>query len=613
MGVSVKKYSDFKIKTKLLIIYVLTCLVPILLLCFYFTSGLARFSSNYTMRLSYSGYDQLKANITKEIEKMNKYINEISNDIQLLNYLNTEFNNDYLALTDYLNIIEKRINYTTNAQVLIYLNNPTLGISRMTNNSIEEFKRDFGVSETTLGRINWSRVISSSTQQRIIGCYKSLRRFNKVSDENIIFSIQSDERTFYSLFEEAISPQKVFLVDNSMHIITSTERDLIFQPSEKINIDNNVSLKDIKSGDIITMGEIKYYTFFESLRDGVGAKYQSIPDWRLLYLIPYDSIQEDINKIWLYSLGIAVLCISLSFLAATRMSSNVTKRLFILVGKVVEVKKGNLNISAPVTSTDEIGILESGIYEMVAHIDKMMKDINQAHNKMLEQVRNNQVLQNEKKEAELMALRSQINPHYLFNTLETIRMNLVLKGDKETSHIVKIFADSFRSIIENNIEKYTLNDEIIFVTNYLKIQKYRFKEKLDYEINIQEELAQYRIPKLFIQPLIENALYHGIEKKMEPGKIIISVEMNCGNIHIRVSDNGPGIAAELLDDITSKLTDLQYRGSKYMALRNISNRMRLLYGDLAKMSIESVHETGTVIDIYFPERGGEYYSKDIDS
>ncbi len=226
-----------------------------------------------------------------------------------------------------------------------------------------------------------------------------------------------------------------------------------------------------------------------------------------------------------------------------------------------------------------------------------------------------------KKQAEYLALQNQINPHFLYNTLEAIRGDAIcarLNSVAETTEALSIF---FRYSITGVDNLVTLEEEIDNVENYFTIQHYRFGEKLKLEITYpqEEEILRLRLPKLTIQPFVENAIYHGIEKKVEGGIVRVKIDTTVHKLLITISDNGIGMPEEQvgkINDYFEKVAvsyvgeDKNKRGG--IAMKNVNSRIKLLFGENYGVHVYSVEGTGTDIKVTLPKiQRGDYEERTI--
>lgn len=214
------------------------------------------------------------------------------------------------------------------------------------------------------------------------------------------------------------------------------------------------------------------------------------------------------------------------------------------------------------------------------------------------------------KQAEFLALQNQINPHFLYNTLEAIRGDALCAGIENIAEITEALSTFFRYTITETGNLVTLENELENVENYFMIQQYRFGEKLKMEIHLPEgeaDVLQLQFPKLTLQPIIENAIFHGLEGKAEGGTIIIDVETTPDKVLVSVRDDGVGIPEDALDSINRKLDqipasyvneDKKKRGS--IALNNVCRRIKLLFGEEYGIHIFSIVNFGTDVRINIP-------------
>lgn len=204
------------------------------------------------------------------------------------------------------------------------------------------------------------------------------------------------------------------------------------------------------------------------------------------------------------------------------------------------------------------------------------------------------------REAELRALQAQINPHFLFNTLNTIEMLAMMEGARDTTRIVHSLAQILRHNLYAKNDLTTLASELESITHYLLIQQRRFGDRLSVSQNITRDLLDIRIPALSLQPLVENAVVHGLEPLEGPGTLEITGEIVNGDIVLAIRDNGIGIAQPRLNEIISSIADLS-SSTGNIGLVNVQKRCRLLFGSNYGISIYSVAGMGTEVTLKLPK------------
>ena len=216
------------------------------------------------------------------------------------------------------------------------------------------------------------------------------------------------------------------------------------------------------------------------------------------------------------------------------------------------------------------------------------------------------------KQTELTALQSQINPHFLYNTLETIRGQALIDDNIEIAKMVEALSAFFRYSISRKGNLVTLRDELVNIENYMLIQRYRFNNRFSLEVIVDEEDEQaydFLIPRLIIQPVVENAIFHGVEEKLEGGKVTIEVIMTDQNLILTISDNGKGMDRDKLEELNLRIQsndeepeDSKNRNTRNtgIALPNIHKRIQLLFGDEYGVNVYSTAGQGTDVEITIP-------------
>lgn len=216
-----------------------------------------------------------------------------------------------------------------------------------------------------------------------------------------------------------------------------------------------------------------------------------------------------------------------------------------------------------------------------------------------------------KKQAEYLALQNQINPHFLYNTLEGIRSEALMEGVESIAEMTEALATFFRYTISNVEHLVTLEDELANIENYYYIQQFRFGDKLQlkiqYELGDELKVLQYRLPKLTLQPVVENSIYHGVERKVGRGHLNIRISVTDSRLIIKVSDDGLGMELEKVRELNDKLKglsleDVNPKTDKQggIAIQNVNNRIKLLFGEAYGVYIYSQKDAGTDIEVSLP-------------
>ncbi len=257
--------------------------------------------------------------------------------------------------------------------------------------------------------------------------------------------------------------------------------------------------------------------------------------------------------------------------------------------RVDQIRNGDLTVKSPIDADEE------EIYNLSCEFEGMVHQIN-------ELIADNKQAERNKRHAELALLQAQINPHFLYNTLDTIIWLIESDQKQESIDMVNSLSDFFRFSLSRGKDAITLREEKRHVLSYLQIQKTRYADRMDYEIDIPEELDEYIIPKLTLQPLVENSIYHGIKMQREKGSIIIKGRDFVDRVSITVSDTGAGMTKERLDELNQTLSGGQKLG---FGLRTVDERIKLFFGDEYGIKISSQEGKGTDITIIIPKQISE--------
>ena len=234
----------------------------------------------------------------------------------------------------------------------------------------------------------------------------------------------------------------------------------------------------------------------------------------------------------------------------------------------------------------DVKLLADSLNVMIEKIKTLIDNV------MLEQMR--------LREAELEILQMQINPHFLYNTLDTI-VWLAEAGQKEqVVSMVQTLSDFFRASLNSGKDIVSLEGECRHITSYLQIQQVRYQDILTYDVDIPEEIANCKIPKITLQPLVENALYHGIKNKRGKGRIVVTGRREKDKCVIRVEDNGIGMTKERLNQVRGGLTTKIEDSNDFYGLYNVNERIRLKFGEEYGLSIDSVLQEGTCVEVWLP-------------
>lgn len=316
--------------------------------------------------------------------------------------------------------------------------------------------------------------------------------------------------------------------------------------------------------------------------------------WTMVTLVPYSSFTMATTSLMATTLGVSFLILLLAWFLSKPIAYTITKRIDVLCGYMKQTKDGILEKLPGIPHKDEIGSLYENYNFMISRLHDLLHE--------------NYQIGQELKSAEYKALQSQINPHFLYNTLDMISWMAYQNKSAEISQAVYSLANFYKLSLAKGKYIVPLSDELNHVTYYMKIQELRFSGNITLCLDVPPILLQFSIPKITLQPIVENAVFHGIlEKKSKKGSIRISGMFLQNQYRLTVSDDGVGIPSEQLDSLTNACKaghsetapNTSDSGSHY-GLQNIDKRIKLQYGEKYGLSFESVRACGTKVHILLP-------------
>ena len=314
-----------------------------------------------------------------------------------------------------------------------------------------------------------------------------------------------------------------------------------------------------------------------------SSKYKRM-NWIVIGIIPLDELTDDSVRVTslIYITGFA--CILLAIVSSMFISQSISKPIIKLSNSMTSVGQGNLEAKVEITGSDEVGRLAANFNKMLSQISNLMNQV------YLEQ--------RKKREFELLALQAQINPHFLYNTLESVCALAQLGETENVFRMVKALARFYRIALSKGKNIISIKEEVENARHYLVIQKIRYRDKFEYSIDIDEQIMNKQIVKLSIQPLIENAIYHGLRNKRGKGQINILGYCKENKTVISIIDDGIGLHANEIDEIMSS----SYEGSnrRSFGLRSVDERIKLYFGQQYGINISSEVDKGTRVDIILP-------------
>lgn len=324
--------------------------------------------------------------------------------------------------------------------------------------------------------------------------------------------------------------------------------------------------------------------------------------WRIVNVASLEAVNESMERILLYDLLVLIGSLLSIVVFVIRYTGQISRPINELTRQVVAFTSERVGDYERATKNgDEIEQLRSNFKLMISKIDTLIKEVYEIRLKKNE-------AELKQKEAELITLQAQINPHFLYNTLEVIRWKSTFQmgGSNEVSDLVATLSEYFRLSLSQGRRTITLAEEIDHVKRYVKIMNHRYKDKIDFHCDVPDELHRLIVPKIMLQPIVENALYHGIKlRKATVGTILIAARQEHHRLTIVVTDNGVGMDEAKLEQLRHHISleaETAQFGEGGYGLRNVQQRIRMLFGPAYGIGIDSASDIGTTVSVRLPAR-----------
>lgn len=311
-------------------------------------------------------------------------------------------------------------------------------------------------------------------------------------------------------------------------------------------------------------------------------------NWYLINRIGIRELTSGIRLLLSAIILAGILCILLSVAIIRKIVKWITRPLEELAETAGQFRKENLKVRCPVTTKDEIGELAGVFNEMLQRIEYQMENIRQ--------------VQKEKRKYELALIQAQIKPHFLYNTLDLIYIFCQMKNTQGAAKVTKAMADYYRTSLSSGREIINIGEEVKNISSYLLIQKERYSNKIDFQIEVDPSIYHYAIPKMTLQPLVENAIYHGLKTRKEKGNIYVKGWSENELIHLLIEDDGVGMSEEKIKEVMENEDDMK---KGHFGLSSVHRRIQIYYGAEYGIRIESKEQVGTKILIRLPQKEEE--------
>ncbi|MFD1884202.1 sensor histidine kinase [Paenibacillus wenxiniae] len=583
----IHRINDIKIKNKLIIAYIFVVMLPVLVIGGVVVNYLRQDALNNAIEQTTNNVERIKNQMTTMLRVPTNISNELLFDTRLSHVVNTRYDRVYDLVEAYRNYQEfdeyQRL-YSEVSAIRFYTTNDTiqdnLEFMRVTSDIRSS---DWYKAAMNSRIINWFyRTDDTISSTKVLSLVRKVN-FTDYTTSGVLV-IELSQSYLNSLI--SAEPFETMILDDKGNIVSAKNTELIGKRLDDPNIDIDI---DPSAGPGIYEHEVNGQ--LSNIVVDTLIPESSANGLKIISVFSNNSIVRDSNRIILIgtSVLVAILLIGLGFLQM--ISLLITRRLSNLSRQMNKLGTGDLKVSSNIGGMDEIGQLSRRFNDMVLSIRQLMDQVYESNER-------NTRLEISQRDINFKMLASQMNPHFLFNALESIRMKAHVNGEKEIAYIVRLLGKLIRNNLEIGNKHTTIEGEMELIRSYLEIQKFRFGDRLGYELLIDPQTAQTAIPPLIIQPLVENAIVHGMETKEGGGLIIIRTLRIEQEVMIDVIDNGIGMSAERLQYVRESLqTD---REGDRIGLKNVHQRLTLSYGPAYGLHISSAPNAGTQISFKIP-------------
>jgi len=581
----INRFTDnLKLRTKMILICVLCVLVPVIGTDLIFWSVIYKAEQQRVDSMMDDVAKSTESYLDNMMDSLNDMTATFYTNSELYDFLDTryedahEFYEEYLDAIDSLNVVYGNNTYIK--RIVFYSNNDTLldgGYIGKTSSVQDE---------------SWYKYFTQSGKEALMYAYYDVdivRNQRTISLIRRLDYTKSDPRVWERLIKLDVSyaycsrmlaeqhySADVYICwgDNILFSNTDNSNGVMpFHSKSELDID-----KAVRSFEYSVCGEPWQVYFFPSESSSSLGVADILRSHKELFAT------------------IVFINLLLPFTAIYILTHSITRRLKVLSRHMEMVKEGQYEGIDMVPSKDEVGDLVRHYNLMAAKIKELIENIYK------EQLRR-QENELQKQRAELQALHSQINPHFMFNALESIRMRSLLKREDETAQVIEQLAVMMRKSTDWGDDLVTVADEVAFAESYLRLQQYRFGDRLSFRVEMAPDCANYRIPKLTLVTFVENACVHGVEGVKRNCIIILSVEQYDGMLRIYIEDTGAGMSEErgaaILEEMRTATFD-SLSGSKSIGIMNACLRLKNCADDAVDFELDSEEGAGTCITISIP-------------
>lgn len=585
-----------KLKYKLIFFYIIVVMIPVLIAGVILTNYFREGALNRAIDQATNNVEKIKSQLYSKLRVPTDISNLLYFDEDLERLVNTHYPSILELTKAYLNYTDLKeyvLRYREISNIRFFIDNPTLVDDMSIAPVTPEIRtRNWYTQAMQNNQIYWMYIHDKdpyiNSPKGTINKLSLVRQvpYPEYSKSGVLM-VQVNQNELNQMLHQ--EPFETIIIDEQGYIVSAKNPQLVGSTVDAFDIGIDVGAQS--KGVFTTQVKDKdSYVIIDEMIPEL-----SVSRLKIISVFETKSILSDANKVSQLGLFIVIGVLLVALVLVYTISLLTSNRLLRLSRQLNQVALGNLNVVSHIDGTDEIGQLSRQFNYMVASINQLIKQVIESNEK-------NSTLEIAQREIKLKMMASQIHPHFLFNALESIRMNAHLRGEKEIANIVRLLGKLMRKNLEVGRERAPIKEEIEMIRSYLEIQKFRYEDRLEYEITLDPAAAEVMIPPLIIQPLVENSVVHGLENKEGTVHVSIAITLTENQeIQVIVMDDGIGMKEGRLSEIMEVITKAEEEEQGRIGLRNVQQRLTLYYGAEHGLSISSREGEGTRITFSIPK------------
>ena len=581
---------NFMLHRKLFLSYVLLALLPTVILGIYLSSSVKSVILSRTLKDAVKSVEGIRSDFSHSLNVPIDVSTQLYLNQNFVRLIETQYNttwdvvSSYFLFRDFEGLLEIYSNQI--GDMRIYAKNDTI-LEGWYLNKITESVADedwYQLAMAHPGRVVWCPTINPNVFTGDRRRYSLVRRANS-RDMQAVLLIDLNTAYLDSLLKS--EQYDIAILDAQGNVISANRaaaQNSLHYTFDAYPLGSDVSIHDGESDD----GPCKVILKDMSV-DGVNGQFRIVASFLL------SDIMHESNMLLTRFAAVSAVCLLLIIGLVLLFSRNLRRRATILQREMEQVSKGDFALVSSITGRDEISMLSQSLNVMAKNLKQLVEENYEANLQKQQLLAKNNAIK-------LEVLKNQINPHFLFNTLESLRMEARIHNEFTLSDIIRRLGGLLRKSIQAGNEEIPLQEEIKLVEDYLCIQAFRHGNRIQYALCISDEACGVRVLPFLVQPLVENAIVHGLEHSEQPGMIRINALCEGTDLFIEVIDNGVGMTPERLAQVRASLDE--DASDLHIGVRNVHLRIRIRYGAPYGLSIE--HEPGvhTKVCLRIP-KGGE--------